>query len=92
MNMKKMAIQFGERIGDDVPANQIKVKGGWLFHKLPDYPDEVDCYALPLDYSAEPWDGIDVKDSPFVPRNADRVAIAIEKLTKGYDQYMKEIS
>jgi len=40
MNMKKMAIQFGERIGDDVPANQIKVKGGWLFHKLPDYPNE----------------------------------------------------
>ena len=92
MNMKKMAIQFGERIGDDVPANQIKVKGGWLFHKLAEYPDEVDCYALPLDYSAEPWSGIDIKDSPFVPRNADRVATAIEKLTKGYDQYIKEIS
>ena len=70
MNMKKMAIQFGERIGDDVPANQLKRKGGWLFHHLPDYPDEVDCYALPLSYIAEPFDCIPVEDSPFIIKRA----------------------
>jgi len=90
--MKELAIAFGERTGDQVPANQLKRKGGWLFHKLPDYPDEVDCYALPLSYSAEPWDGIDVKDSPFVPRNLERVEKTIAKLTKSHDEYIKEIS
>ena len=92
MNMKKLAIAFGERIGAHVPANQLKRKGGWLFHKLPDYPDEVDCYALPLSYIAEPFDCIPVKDSPFIPRNLERVEKAIAKLTKSHDEYIKEIS
>jgi len=99
MNMKELAIAFGERIGDHVPANQLKRKGGWLFHKLPDYPDEVDCYALPLSYIAEPFDCIPVEDSPFIIKrahtsksNLERVEKAIAKLTKSYDEYIKEIS
>ena len=92
MNTKKTARQVGERIGAHVPANQSKRKGGWLFHKLPEYPDEVDCYALPLSYIAEPFDCIPVKDSPFIPRNLERVEKAIAKLTKSHDEYIKEIS
>ena len=30
MNMKELAIAFGERIGDHVPANQLKRKGEYI--------------------------------------------------------------
>ena len=68
--LKKLAINFGERIGEDVYPRQIKVSGNWLFYK-PDqhsqfgytkdaYP--IECYwAKGCEFSGvmtnEPWDG-----------------------------------
>ena len=43
LTLKKLAINFGERIGEDVYPRQIKVSGNWLFYKT-DHDEEIECY------------------------------------------------
>ena len=44
MNKKDIALCLGERIGESVSPNQIRLKGDWLFYKAPYLENEVDCY------------------------------------------------
>ena len=84
LTLKKLAINFGERIGEDVYPRQIKVSGNWLFYK-PDNQDEIECYwAKDCRFngvmSSEPWHHIRKEDSPFVYHNQDTVHITCKKL------------
>ena len=98
LTLKKLAISFGERIGEDVYPRQIKVSGNWLFHKS-DYlhETEIACYwAKNCQYnsgvlSAEPWDFIKKEDSPFTYHNQDKVFEVCQRLDKEYTEYLKEV-
>ena len=95
LTLKKLAINFGERIGEDVAPRQIKVSGNWLFYKS-DHYDEIECYwAKDCQFtglmSSEPWHHIRKEDSPFVYHNQDTVHITCKKLDYEYKNYSKEI-
>ena len=96
LTLKKLAISFGERIGEDVAPRQIKVSGNWLFYKS-DYYEEIECYwAKNCQYnsgvlSVEPWDSIKKKDSPFTYHNQDKVHEVCQRLDKEYTKYLEEV-
>jgi hypothetical protein len=81
----KLAVAFGERIGEDVRTRDIRVRGAWLFYRHPDYPDDIECYHLPLPICAEPWTDIPAEASPFTPNNAENVARSLRKLDDDID-------
>ena len=91
-----IALCFGERTGYDVDPKDIRIKGNWLFHRAEWLDDEVDCYwAADARYnsgvlSMEAWNGVKIEDSPFIPKNDERVAKSLEKLDKGYKQHLFE--
>ena len=94
LTLKKLAINFGERIGEDVYPRQIKVSGNWLFYK-PDNQDEIECYwAKQCQYhgvmTSEPWDHIKKEDSPFTYHNQDKVFEVCQKLDKEYRQHIAD--
>ncbi len=94
LTLKKLAINFGERIGQDVYPRQIKVSGNWLFYK-PDYDEEIECYwAKHCQYNgvmtSEPWDHIKKEDSPFTYHNQDKVFQVCQKLDKEYRQHIED--
>lgn len=60
-----LATYFGERRGIEVDPLNVKVSGDWLFYRNHEWPDEVECYRLPLPDCAEPWDVIPLIQSPF---------------------------
>ena len=41
---KDIALCFGERTGMFVEPKEIRVRGDWLFYKLPDGDGIIDCY------------------------------------------------
>ena len=84
MPKSQRTIAFGERIGEDVRPRHIRVRGEWLFYRHPEYPDDIECYRLPLPMCAEPWTDITVEASPFTPNNADAVARSLQKLDDEY--------
>ena len=84
-NMQEIATAFSERLGDSVDASEIRIYRGWLFWRRPEYPDEVECYHLPIGMIAEAWADISVADSPFSGEMSDEV---IAKLNAGYDSYL----
>ena len=94
MNKKDIALCLGERIGEFVSPNQIRLKGDWLFYKAPYLENEVDCYfAKHAKYdsgvlSMEPWDSVKLKDSPFVPNNDEKVTQSLEKLDRAYQKHL----
>ena len=81
---------FGER-GMPVSKRDIKVRGRWGLVRIRDewsggWDDEVDCYDLESgSMFAEPWSGILYSDSPFVPRNQERTAVAMAKINQDYE-------
>ena len=97
LTLKKLAINFGERIGEDVAPRQIKVSGNWLFHKS-DYlhETEIACYwAKGCEFSGvmtnEPWDFIKKEESPFTYHNQDKVFEVCQRLDKEYREYLQEV-
>ena len=95
LTLKKLAISFGERIGEDVYPRQIKVSGNWLFYKS-DYHDSIECYwAKNAQYnsgvlSCEPWDDCKLSESPFIPHNQEEVFNTLKKLDKEYQEYLND--
>jgi len=94
-----IALCLGERIGEFIEPNQIRIRGNWLFYNA-EYLDgkEVDCYfAKNARYDSgclcmEPWDSVKFEDSPFIPKNDEKVKKALEQLDKGYSEYLKDCS
>ena len=103
LTLKKLAINFGERIGQDVYPRQIKVSGNWLFYKPAQHPQfgytkdayPIECYwAKHCEYNgvmtSEPWDHIKKEDSPFTYHNQDKVFEICQKLDKEYRQLIED--
>ena len=40
----------------------------------------------------EPWSGVKMEDSPFIPKNDERVAKALEILDKGYNKHLQDLA
>ena len=95
--IKKLAISFGERIGEDVRPSQIRIRGNWLFYKS-DFTDFIGCYwAKNAQYNSgvlccELWDDCKLSESPFIPHNQDKVFNTLKRLDKEYQEYLKEYS
>jgi len=70
MNKTELACALGERTGYDLRPKDVRRAGRWVFVRTPEYPDEVECYALPLPMSAEPWTDVMFERSPFAGREA----------------------
>tara|TARA_R100000655_G_scaffold10163_1_gene24732 strand:+ start:1025 stop:1621 length:597 start_codon:yes stop_codon:yes gene_type:complete len=91
-----IALCFGERTGYDVDPKDIRIKGNWLFHRAEWLDDEVDCYwAADARYDSgvlcmEAWDGVKIEDSPFIPKNDERVAKSLKELDEDYKQHLFE--
>ena len=89
---KDIALCFGERTGMFVEPKEIRIRGDWLFYKLPDGDGIIDCYrAAHARYDSgvlcmEPWDDCTLEESPFVPNNNDRVSKTLERLDKTYQK------
>ena len=93
-----IALCFGERTGYDVEPKDIRVRGNWLFHRADWLDGDVDCYpAKDARYNSgvlcmEPWSGVKMEDSPFIPKNDERVAKALEILDKGYNKHLQDLA
>ena len=89
---KDIALCFGERTGLFVEPKEIRVRGDWLFYKLPDGDGIIDCYrAAHARYDSgvlcmEPWDDCTLEESPFIPNNDDKVSKTLERLDKSYQR------
>ena len=87
-----IALNFGERTGMFVEPKEIRVRGKWLFYKLPDGDGRVECYrAENTRYKSgvlcmECWDDCSLEDSPFIPNNNDKVSETLERLDKSYKE------
>ena len=93
MNKKELAIALGERTGLDLRPNDIRQSGDWIFVRRREWPDEAECYSLPLDLIAEPWNDVPIDRSPFAGKKewasiADDVLV---KLDTEFSAYLKEI-
>ena len=78
-----MAAAFGERTGQDVTPDQIKIIDQWLFYQNPEF-DEIECYHLPLPIEAECWTDIPVNLSPFGTDDPKVIEATIKKLNRDY--------
>ncbi len=93
---KDIALNFGERTGMFVEPKEIRVRGKWLFYKLPDGDGIIDCYrAENARYNSgvlcmEPWSDCTLEESPFVPNNNDKVSKTLERLDKSYQRCREE--
>lgn len=78
-----------EAWGRAIPVSDVKLRGEWLFVRV---DDEVECVHMPNsgDLWGEPWDVINLEDSPFVPKNKTAVDAAIVKLDASIASYPKE--
>ena len=60
------------------------------------YDKEVECYwAKDARYNSgvlcmEPWDAVEYKNSPFIPKNDKKVSIELKRLDDGYQQHLYE--
>mgnify|MGYP003133000815 FL=1 len=85
-----------------VYPQDVKFKYGWIFHRTRDCLDgeyhkcrkPIDCYATDSLYSyehtgyqIEPWSGCEVEDSPFKPKNEEKVIKTINELNRSYYRY-----
>ena len=84
---------ISEAWGRHISINNVKLRGDWLFIREPEWPDEVECIHMPKsgDIWGEPWDGIRLEDSPFVPHNKEAVDIAVAKLDAEIAKYLAEM-
>ena len=83
---------ISEAWGRDISINNVKLRGDWLFIREPEWPDEVECIHMPTrDISGEPWDGIRLEDSPFIPHNKEAVDVAVAKLDAEIAKYLAEM-
>ena len=102
LTIKGIALCLGERIGEDVSPREIRVRGNWLFYKNPYYDKDeqtfkkcIDCYWAPdARYnsgvlSMEPWDGVKLVDSPFIPKNDEVVSKTLKTLDKEYKEHLE---
>tara|TARA_R110002012_G_scaffold318588_1_gene537276 strand:- start:5871 stop:6254 length:384 start_codon:yes stop_codon:yes gene_type:complete len=95
LTKKDIALCFAERTGFDVSPKDIRIRGNWLFHRVP-YDDQMVCYDvrdIPHNsgvLSVEAWDDCPLDESPFVPNNKEKVAKTLERLDKGYRRYLLE--
>ena len=101
LTKEQIALCFGERIGDCVQTKDIRVRGNWLFYRtrmglFDRYDKEVECYwAKDARYNSgvlcmEPWDAVEYKNSPFIPKNDKKVSIELKRLDDGYQQHLYE--
>ena len=66
---KTLAIQLGERTGQDIHYSEVLSDGKYVYRHNAEYPDEVEMYLLPLPMCAEVYDDIAFNKSPFVNPN-----------------------
>ena len=66
---KTLAVQLGERTGQDIHYSEVLADGEYVYRHNAEYPDEVEMYALPLRSCAEVEDAIAYDKSPFVNPN-----------------------
>ena len=100
LTKEQIALCFGERIGDFVETKDIRLRGNWLFYRTEGffykYDKEVECYwAENARYNSgvlcmEPWDAVQYENSPFVPKNDEKVSIELKRLDEGYKQHLYE--
>ena len=93
MNKQELTVALNERTGFDLRPNDIRQSGDWIFVRRPEWPDEAECYSLPLDLIAEAWDDVPIDRSPFAGKKewasiADGV---LAKLDAKFSAYLKEI-
>ena len=99
LTKEQIALCFGERIGDCVQTKDIRVRGNWLFYRtrmglFDRYDKEVECYwAKDARYNSgvlcmEPWDAVEYKNSPFIPKNDEKVSIELKRLDEDYQQHL----
>ena len=66
---KTLAVQLGERTGQDIHYSEVLADGEYVYRHNADYPDEVEMYELPLRSCAEVEDDVAYDKSPFVNPN-----------------------
>ena len=66
---KTLAIQLGERTGQDIHYSEVLADGKYVYRHNAEYPDEVEMYELPLRSCAEVEYDIPYAKSPFVNPN-----------------------
>ena len=87
---------LSEAWGRSIRISHIRLRGDWLFvrdlDEFPEFAYEVDCIHMPKsgDIWGEPWDGIRLEDSPFIPHNKEAVDIAVAKLDAEIAKYYAE--
>jgi len=93
MNKKELAIALGERTGFDLRPHDIRKAGDWIFVRNPEWPDEAECYPLPLNLIAEPWNDVPIDRSPFAGKKewASIADDVLAKLDTEFQSYLKEI-
>ena len=101
LTKEQIALCFGERIGDYVETKDIRVRGNWLFYRtrmglLNKYDKEVECYwAKDARYNSgvlcmEAWDAVKYENSPFIPKNNEKVSIELKRLDHSYQKFLYE--
>jgi hypothetical protein len=93
MNKQELTVALNERTGFDLRPHDIRKAGDWVFVRRPEWPDEAECYSLPLDLIAEPWSDVPINRSPFAGEKewaliSDSV---LSDLNTGWSAYLKEI-
>ena len=66
---KTLAIQLGERTGQDIHYSEVLSDGKYVYRHNTEYPDEVEMYVWPLCRCAEVEYDIPYYKSPFVNPN-----------------------
>jgi len=66
---KTLAVQLGERTGQDIHYSEVLADGKYVYRHNAEYPDEVEMYLLPLRLCAEVEYDIPYAKSPFVNPN-----------------------
>ena len=92
MNKKELAIAFGERTSQFVSPNELRVRGNWVFHRDPDYPNEAVCYAKEDGDCIcwEPYTDVPLDKSPFKPHNEAVVIETLKELDEEYKEHCKD--
>tara|TARA_R110002020_G_scaffold102952_2_gene241264 strand:+ start:1246 stop:1563 length:318 start_codon:yes stop_codon:yes gene_type:complete len=89
VELTTMSRVFGETTGQDVEAKNLEIRGNWVFHFDPEYPNEIDCYSLEggVPMCWEPWSSVTFDKSPFKPNNDLIVNETLQELDKIYQRY-----